>query len=156
MKDFILSADTLDDFNTVILAELKDDPELLVSSQNAKVGKWGMAKLWRAWMKTTADYMAFRGCIMPLFIKTDGSSYGERPFNKDDAHELFTAQWLGCDENGDRLSWSKKGRNGMRPATKGERFHAMQQHEEWCLSRAIIIIKPNDSEYSNLAAEQNK
>ena len=93
---------------------------------------------------------------MPLVIGSNGKNYGERQFSPDDAHELFTHQWLGCDADGMRLSWSKKGRDGMRPADKGQRFLAMLRHEEWALERGIMLFKPRDSELAELEREQNQ
>lgn len=118
-------------------------------------GKWGMAKVWRKWMSETAEWMARQGATMPLCWK-DGQPYGSRAFNEHDAHELFTAQWLGVDAEGNRLSWSKKGRDGMRPATKSERFHAMQRHESWAVERGIKLFNPrHENEYRQIEAETN-
>jgi hypothetical protein len=148
MKDFRLTKNNLDELDEYILSELDEHGELIISSQPAKVGKWGMARLWRSWMSSTAEYMALQGVTMPLHVKKDGSLYGSRCFNTYDAHELFTHQWLGADADGNRLSWSKSGREGMRAATKGERFHAMLRHEEWALNKGIALIKPRDSDYA--------
>lgn len=87
---------------------------------------------------------------MPLFIKPNGEFVGSRSFDANDAHELFTMRWLGTDENGNRLSWSRTGREGMRAATKGERFGALRSHEEYANERGIILFKPRDSEYQIL------
>jgi hypothetical protein len=139
------------------LSEVPPDRSYKVVFTPAKVetGKWGMARIWRSWMSSTADYMAARGAVMPLCTKPDGSWYGERPFNKEDAHELFTYQLLGADKDGNRLSWSREGREGMRPATKGERFLAMVKHEQWALERGIRLFKPAESEYAQLEREQD-
>lgn len=134
---------------------LKFGQTVLVKISDGNIGKWGMARLWRKWMATTAEYMAGQGCVMPLMIGKDGKHFGQRAFNAEDAHELFGHKWLGVDANGDRLSWSKQGRDGLRPATKGERFLAMQQHERWATERGIRILKPRKSEYCQLEQEQN-
>lgn len=155
MKEYQVSKHNLAQFMTDIELELDDTTLLLVSTQNASTGSWGMARLWRAWMSKTGQYMASQGCVMPLMLNSEGGHYGERPFNPDDAHELFTSRWLGVDSEGARLSWSKAGRDGMRPATKGERFNAMRQHECWCVDKGITLFKPRDSEYSELEREQN-
>ena len=141
MKDFNLTKNTLQKCFDELQAELETTPSLILSTQNADTGKWGMAKIWRAWMASTAEFMARNGCKMPLMISLDGQAYGERAFNADDAHLLFTHQHLGVDKDGTRLSWSQKGRDGMRAATKGERFHALQQHEIWASERGIILFK---------------
>lgn len=128
---------------------------LLVEVITEKTGKWGMAKIWRKWMSETAEWMAANGATMPLCFGKDGQPYGSRPFNSSDAHELFTAQWLGTDSDGKRLSWSRKGRDDMRAATKSERFHAMQKHEAWCVERGIKLFNPrHQNEYREMEREQ--
>lgn len=156
MKDVPVTIQTLNQVFDQAKTELEKSPLMYMSLVDGNSGKWGMARLWRAWMASTAKFMTANGCIMPLMIKKDGSHYGTRDFNADDAHELFTQKWLYVDVNGERLSWSKSGRDGMRPATKGERFHAMLQHEIWATDRGIILFKPRDSEYAKLEEEQNK
>lgn len=155
MKEYALSVHTLPAFVSEIQDELANHPLLLVTSTDPGTGKWGMAQLWRAWMSTTATWMAAQGARMPLVIQIDGTNYGSRPFNADDAHELFTHRWLGADADGTRLSWSRAGRDGMRAATKGERFNALRQHEDWATERGIILLKPRDSEYARLEREQD-
>ena len=136
-----------------IQKELVDNPVLLVSSQPQGVGKWGMARLWRAWMKTTADFMAVNGVTMPLMFDADGKPYGKRRFNAEDAHCLFTCQWIGVDEDGNRLSWAKSGNH--RKATKGERLNALRKHEAWALEKGIQLFVPRESEYSQLQDQEN-
>jgi len=156
MKDYQLTSHSLEDFFKEVQIELKENPILVVTTQNASIGKWGMAKLWRSWMATTAKFMAANGVTQPLMISANGEHYGSRPFNKNDAHELFTSQHLGVDRDGVRLSWAKKDHDGMRAATKGERFNAMLKHQIWATERGIMLFKPRDSEYSQLEQEQNK
>jgi len=156
MNDFQLTKHNLQLFFDEVQTELEKNPVLVVTIQNAGIGRWGMSRLWRSWMATTADFMAKNGVTMPLMYASDGNPYGKRPFNCDDAHELFTRQHLGVDANGVRLSWSRKGNNGMRPATKGERFNAMMKHSEWCCERGIALLNPRDSEYKQLEQQQNK
>lgn len=107
-------------------------------------GNWSMSKLWRSWMASTAEFMAANGVTMPLMINPKGEHYGKRPFNADDAHELFTAQWLGVDAQGNRLSWAKSGDN---IADKGQRFNAMLKHEQYMTERGIKHMIPRESEY---------
>lgn len=154
MKDYPVTKHNLQDFMLEIQNELEEYPALIISTQQANTGKWGMARLWRAWMQSTADFMANNGITMPLMFKANGEPYGKRPFNAQDAHELFTRQHLGVDENGERLSWAKNG--NQRKATKGERFNALQRHEAWASERGIILFKPRGSEYDQLEKEQNK
>ena len=154
MKDFQVSNHNIQIFIEEIQKELSEDKLLIVNSQPAGTGKWGMARLWRGWMATTAKFMAGNGVKMPLMINKDGEWYGSRPFDENDAHELFTRQHLGVDENGVRLSWAKSG--DQRKATKGERFNALRKHEEWASIKGITLFKPRDSEYQKLEQEQNK
>ena len=155
MKDFSLTRQSLESFFNEIQDELEVTPLMIVTTQTGDTGKWGMAKLWRSWMGATATFMAANGCTMPLMINDEGAHYGARPFNADDAHLLFTHQWLGVDSEGERLSWSRGGRDGMRAATKGERFNALRKHEEFCVERGIRIFNPRDSEYNKLIQEQS-
>ncbi len=156
MNDYQLTKHSREDFHNKIEEELKKNPVLIVSIQSAGTGKWGMARLWRAWMTSTAKFMAGNGVTMPLMISAKGEWYGKRMFNKNDAHDLFTCQHLGVDADGVRLSWAKRDHDGMRAATKGERFNAMFKHEMWAGERGITLFKPRDSEYEKLEQEQNK
>ncbi|MEE9532698.1 MAG: hypothetical protein V3W52_17100 [Syntrophobacteria bacterium] len=156
MKDLLLTASNLEDFFNEIQLELAAKKVLHVTTSDGKTGNWGMARLWRSWMSTTGKFMAEKGkCTMPLMLRGNGEHFGERPFNENDAHELFTSRWLGLDIDGKRLSWAKKGHSGMRPATKGERFNAMLKHEQWASERGITLFKPRESEYAELEREQD-
>ncbi|BAQ84250.1 hypothetical protein [uncultured Mediterranean phage uvMED] len=117
-----------------------------------KPGKWSMTRLWRSWMKSTSDYMAFRGAIMPLFVDEDGNNKGTRPFNSDDAHELFTVKY-NCQINNERKSWKKSGDNIL---SKSERYHCLTQHEIWMVERGIHYLNPKDSEFQKLKESENK
>ena len=154
MKDFQVSNHNLQLFMEEIQKEISESKLVIINSQPAGTGKWGMAKLWRSWMAVTAKFMAGNGAKMPLMIKPDGSWYGSRPFDANDAHELFTRQWLGVDEAGVRLSWAKSG--DQRKATKGERFNALRRHEHWAIEKGIILFKPRGSEYEKLEQEQDQ
>ena len=154
MKDYQVSMHNLNDFMSELQKELEDYPLVIVTTQQANAGKWGLAKLWRMWMTSTADWMTSNGANMPLAITKDGKQYGSRPFDANDAHELFTRSHLGVDEKGVRLSWAKSG--DQRKATKGERFNALQRHEQWASERGIILFKPRGSEYEKLEQEQSQ
>jgi hypothetical protein len=154
VKDYQLASHNLEQFFSEIQSEIAEHGFLLVSTQDPKTGKWGMARLWRSWMGSTATFMAANGVTMPLMFDKEGKPYGKRDFNPDDAHELFTQQWLGVDSDGTRLSWSKSGRDGMRPATQGERFNALRKHESWATERGIRLFNPRDSEYRELQEQQ--
>ena len=152
MKDVPVTHDNLEAYFEEFAIALDEHKVLNASYQPVGTGKWTMARLWRGWMATTADYMAKNGVTMPLMVNADGVTYSSRPFNADDAHELFTRQHLGVDENGVRLSWAKSGE--QRKATKGERFNALREHEEWASTRGISLFKPRTGEYKNLTDEQ--
>jgi len=148
--EYQVSKNNFNEFQESIHQELQKEPLLLIETKSPKIGKWSMSRIWFAWMSSTAKFMAENGVTMPLMIKSDGTPHGLRPFNADDAHLLFTCHWLGRDEQGDRLSWSRSGRDGMRAATKGERFNALRKHESYCLERGIELFQPRDSEYKEL------
>ena len=158
MKDVPVNNQTIQDYFEELIKEVDEHGTVMCSSQPATVGKWGLARLWRMWMKPTAELMAARGAKMPLYIKPDGSWYGERPFNKNDAHDLFTSKHLGLDEFGRRLSWAKSIKKGdedkERVATKGERFNALRLHEEWASIKGISLFKPRSGEYQKLIDKQ--
>ena len=46
--------------------------------------------------------------------------------------------------------------DGMRPATRGERFDALRRHEAWATERGIRLFNPRDSEYRELMKEQEQ
>lgn len=132
--------------------ESNGNVKLVLTESNGN-GKWGMARLWRSWMSVTADFMANNGVTMPLMTKSDGTTYGTRRFRGNDAHELFTAQWLGLNEKGERLSWRMS--EGDNVADKGQRFVAMMRHQQWCIEKGISLPKPRNSEFNELEEAQN-
>lgn len=156
MDDYQLTQHNLHHFWDLIQKELDEKPVLIITAKEAGTGKWGLAKMWRAWMNDTAKFMAGNGVTMPLMIAKDGTYHGERPFNSEDAHELFTSKWLGTDSQGLRLSWSRKPHDGMRVAQRGERYNALRQHEEWCIMKGISLYNPIGSEFRQIGDEQNK
>ncbi len=156
MDDFRLSVHSLPQCISQLQTALETDPILVISIQPENTGKWGMAKLWRMWMASTAEFMAKNGVTMPLMVNAEGVIYGTRQFKSDDAHELFTARWLGVDADGTRLSWARKGHDGMRAATKGERFNALRLHEDWATDKGVLLFKPRGSEYEQVAKEQDQ
>ena len=156
MPELMVTRGNLEQAFDAIQDEIARSNVVLVDIKPGNTGRWGMAKLWRSWMDATAKFMAGRGVTMPLMINADGQQYGQRPFAPEDAHELFTSQWLGLDADGTRLSWSKAGRDGMRPATRGERFDALRRHEAWATEKGIQLFNPRDSEYRQLMEEQER
>lgn len=157
MKNFHLSIDNLPELINSLQDELNESPNLIINSNaSAGTGKWSLAKHFRAWMAVTGKFMGENGATMPLMIdEKTGKSWGKRKFDENDAHALFTAQWLGTDNLGNRLSWSRKGRDGMRAATEGERFNALRRHEAWAIEKGIILPNPRDSYYFRLIEEGN-
>jgi len=77
MKDFQLSKSNLNLLFEKLTEELEEAPLIVVSSQNASTGKWGMQRLWRAWMSSTAVWMAKNGATMPLCLDKNGSNWGK-------------------------------------------------------------------------------
>ena len=154
MKDYQVSNHNIDQYFEELVKEIDEHKLVICSSQPANTGKWGMARLWRAWMATTADFMANNGVTMPLMINDKGEAYSNRPFDANDAHELFTRQHLGVDESGIRLSWAKSGE--QRKATRGERFNALRRHEIWSSEKGITLFKPRESEYNKLLEAEEK
>ncbi len=155
MKSLSLTPMNLAEVQQILAEESLKKPLLIVRVEDGSIGKWEMSRLWRSWMASTAEYMAGNGCVMPLAVKPGGEWYGERPFNKDDAHELFTRSWLGVDKEGKRLSWAKQPPPGERLANKGERFQAMLKHQTYMVERGIKHMIPRDSEFFNLLEETN-
>ena len=137
--------------------EALDDGEVIqVEYKKESKGSLTMLGLWWMWMKETSDYMAGHGVTMPLMIDSNGKYVGERPFDKNDAHELFTAKWLGTDENGNRFSWSRdKNYPDRLIADTGQRHFALTRHEEYCIDRGIPITNPVKSEYRELSERMN-
>lgn len=154
MKEYPVNSHNIQDFMAELQKELEEYPVIIVNTQQGGTGKWGLARLWRAWMASTADFMANNGVTMPLMFDASGRPYGKREFNANDAHELFSRKHSGVDEKGNRLSWAKNG--SQRKATKGERLNALQRHEAWASERGIILFKPRGSEYEKLEQEQNQ
>lgn len=152
MKDVQVTNHNIEQFFEDLVSDLDKHKVLIVSYQEAGTGKWTLARLWRAWMATTAEFMAKNGVTMPLMINADGVTYSSRPFNAQDAHELFSRQHLSVDEKGERLSWAKSG--SQRKATKGERFDALRKHEAWASERGINLFKPRSGEYLSLTKKQ--
>lgn len=130
--------------------------EIVARTADKNTGTVPMLRTWRGWMRETAVWMAWNGARMPLVIRSDGTLWGSRAFNENDAHDLFTAKWLGVDESGVRYSWRMRGEgaDGSTAAPKSKRLRAMECHEEWCTDRGIKLTIPEDSEYRKLKMSQ--
>lgn len=117
-------------------------------------GTLPMLKLWRMWMGVLGPWMASNGATMPLCMK-NGVPWGSRPFNADDAHELFSSQFMAVDAYGERYSWvlNRDENNGRKAASIGQRLRCMEQMQEWAIERGINLPVPERSEYYQ---EKNK
>lgn len=128
---------------------------LVVTVQIDDFGNWDMSRLWRKWMTVTHAYLSAQKMRVPLNFDSNGEVTNEtRPVEKQDVHEMFTTRWLGTDQYGTRLTWSKKDFNGMRAATAGERFHALRMHEEWAFNNGVSLEKPRGCEYMLMESAQ--
>jgi len=87
VKDAAVNNETIQAVFEELVREIDEHGTVMLNSQPATVGKWGMAKLWRMWMLTTAEFMARNGVTMPLMVNAEGVVYGTRPFSSDDAHD---------------------------------------------------------------------
>lgn len=150
MADYEITKATARKTLSEAISGLEDGKTYDVSINERSIGKWSLSRLWRAWMSDISKWMADNGATMPLVVAANGRFAGSRQFNADDCHEMFTVMTLGTDKDGHRLSWSKAGRDGSRPASKGERLLAMQRVEAWASERGIKLMNPRDSEYHNL------
>lgn len=153
MADYQITKDTAAKTLQEAISGLESGKLYDVSINERNIGKWSLSRLWRAWMSDIAKWMSANGATMPLVIGANGEFSGQRSFNADDAHELFSVMTLGTDKDGNRLSWSKSGRDGCRPASKGERVLAMQRVEAWASERGIKLLNPADSELRKIENE---
>lgn len=139
------------------VAKLKIGGIAHVEFSDKDPGSVNMLRTWRGWMGETARHMAHMGCTMPLYIDSQGNPHGSRPFNADDAHELFTSKYLGSDESGRRKSWTMSRKDdGTVQASIGDRLWAMDRHLEWATEKGIKLTIPRNSEYTKLKAEQGE
>lgn len=113
-----------------------------------RANSWPMQKTWRMWMKETANWMAANGATMPLVMK-HGKAHKTRPFNEQDAHELFVRTYLGQDDNGDRFH------TGAGADDRDKMLLMMDMHLAWATERGIRLTIPGDGEYIKLRDQQN-
>lgn len=131
----------LQDFNG------KEYPIFVQFAQPKTKSSRPMKGTWRMWMAETAEWMAARGAIMPLFWNETGAPVGSRPYNASDAHESFMRHWGGVDDNGERERQEKAG--------KGAMLYIMNKHQEWAAEKGIALTIPRDGEYMELMREAN-
>ena len=134
------------------ISQINIGDQFEIDMPSASTGTVSMLRTWRMWMSEIAKNMAARGATMPVWPLNPEA--GQRPFNANDAHESFTHLLLGCDEQGNRLSWSMgKGKN---IAPKDKRLYAMDKLISWAFEEGITLKIPRNSEYSKLKAEQEQ
>lgn len=117
-------------------------------------GTLSLDRQWRALMKQSAEIMKLYGVTM-RFQSKKGLGAFERPFTPEDAHDLFTYQFMSIGEGGQRKSWSKAGRDGMDVADTGDRCRALEQLYAYWLERGHSLERFKDSEYEKLQEVQN-
>lgn len=116
-----------------------------------------MLRTWRGWMREVARHMSHYGCSMPLYFTAEGKPVGKRPFNKDDAHELFCSKFLGVDDEGRRKSWGMSQDDNPEEvvrASTGDRLWAMDCMLEYAVEKGIKLTIPKNSEYENEKKKQ--
>lgn len=161
MPEFQLNQNNIDGGNDWLIELLNEGPYWILEAKNPVIGKWSMSRLFHSWCATAAHWMHQNGSTMPLYMDSEGVFHGSRPFNESDAKELFSLTWF-ADENGDRLSWSKRGqkaKNGkkaVRSGNRGERYHCCNMLQQWMIERGIKHLNPRSSEYSMLGSKMNE
>jgi len=118
------------------------------------VGTWSMSKTWRKWMDEISIHMRHKGCTMPLYYDGDRVPHGTRPFNRQDAHELFTIKFMGVDLQGNRYSWAMDSDGGVTVAPKEVRLLAMDRVVRWTGENMVSITIPRQGDYSDYKEAQ--
>jgi len=127
--------------------KLNVDPvSIVVKFENKNPNSWPMMKTWRMWMSETAKFMSASGVYMPQYFTKEGVAVGRRPFDANDAHELFVRRWLGVDAEGERYRTAS--------GDKGKMLYMMNKHVEWAVDKAIFLTIPEDSEFQKLNEAQ--
>lgn len=157
MHDYRVNKHNLNEFVAALIADISERGEVIVSTQPAAIGEWGMSKLWRVWMGITHQWLKGNNVKMPVYIdESSGLWTTSKHLSLQDTHEMFTLAWLGVDSNGKRLTWSMDDKGACRAATQGERLFCMQQHEQWALNNGINLFKPRGNEMSQLEKQTNE
>lgn len=140
----------LDPAGAEAIANIQIGEVFEIDMPSASTGTVSMLRTWRMWMDQMAKFMADNGAVMPLF--PGRPDMGVRRFNANDAHEAFTHLLLGCDEGGQRYSWSMgKGKN---IAPKSKRLYAMDKLIAMAFERGVALKIPRNSEYEQLKKQQ--
>lgn len=133
------------------LTKLWDDGielPIKIKVTQARKTSWPMKKTWRMWMTETADWMANNGATMPLVIRADGTVFGKRRFNPQDAHELWVSTWMGIDADGERYKTAS--------GDKGEMVNMMEKHCAWAVERGLKLTIPAHGEYMTYREAQTQ
>lgn len=94
---------------------------------------------------------------MTMSIRSPNGGKYEREFDEHDAHELFTYYLMPVDpETGLRKSWSRDGRENMKPASTGERVHALEKLYAYAFERGWKLSRFANSEYERYQEVQNR
>lgn len=141
----------LDEVESIILA----GGEARIKVTRASNGTLPLDRHWRALMNQVAEIMRGYGVTM-RFQSKKGLGQFERPFTAEDAHDLFTYQFMPIGEGGKRKSWSKSGRDGMEVATTGERCQALERLYAYWLEKGHNLERFANSEYEKLQGEMNE
>ena len=133
---------------------LESTPVVEVTISDPAPEKMPMLALWRSWMDSTSKWINQTKSARKI-IEAGGRVY-EYDFNPEDAHVFFTNARIPNGVNGRRKSWAlRASKNGVEIATRGERYHALEQHQAWMIDRGIPHINPASSEYRDAYMEQN-
>jgi len=147
-ESFVVNSDAKEKGFQVYASDLyKKHKHVTWTFTTGEKNSWPMKKTWRMWMAETAKWMAERGATMPLLINADGVAYKSRPFDANDAHELFVRQWLGVDEHGNRYKTATD--------DKGQMLHMMDRHIQWAAEKGLSLTIPKYGEYSELQRKSN-
>ena len=71
MTELMVTRGNLEQAMLAIQDEIDQRHVALVVIKPGNTGKWGMARLWRSWMESTARFMAANGVTMPLMIRNN-------------------------------------------------------------------------------------
>lgn len=158
MTQYTVSNANAERVGTAIIDEIQsiidNDREAKVVVTKKSNGTLSLDRHWRALMAQSAEIMQSYGVTM-RFQSKKGLGAFERPFTPEDAHDLFTYQFMPIGENGQRKSWSKGGRDGMEVADTGERCRALEQLYAYWMEKGHSLERFRDSEYEKLQEVQN-
>jgi len=149
MKELAVSKLSRDRLLEHVDEMLKTMPVIRVTLEDAAdkpIGNWTMSRLWRSWMKSTADFAAAKGTKI-VRRTADGREGRPRPYDENDAHYDFTVAYIGTNDDGEPLSWARSGKN---IASKDQRIIAMTKHKVFMMEQGIKHIDPADSEFRSL------